>query len=62
MIVRRQIEEFPILFREWVAGFNPKHFIVDEWGLFNPPGISKDYVQRDHELNFLDDEDFGYGD
>ena len=64
MIVRRQIEEFRVLFREWVAGFNPKHFIVDEWGLFNPPGISQDYVQRDDELNFLDDEeeDFGFED
>lgn len=51
---------------EWVAGFNPKHFIVDEWGLFNPPGIPKDYVQRDEELDFLDEDedeiDFGYND
>lgn len=51
--------------REWVASFNPKHFIVDEWGLFNPPGIPQDYVQRDEELDFLDGEDeidFGYND
>jgi len=64
LIVRRQIEEFRLLFREWVAGFNPKHFIVDEWGLFNPPGIPQDYVQRDDELDFLDEDDdeidFGY--
>ena len=56
-IVRRQLEEFRVLFRDWVLTFNPKHFIVDEWGLFNPPGISQDYVQRDDELNFLDEED-----
>ena len=56
-IVREEIEEFRILFRDWVLTFNPKHFIVDEWGLFNPPGISQDYVQRDDELNFLDEED-----
>lgn len=58
-IVRNLIEEFKILFAEWVEGFNPKHFIVDDWGLFNPPGISRDYIQRDDELNFLyeDDED-----
>lgn len=66
LIVRRQIEEFRLLFREWVAGFNPKHFIVDEWGLFNPPGIPQDYVQRDDELDFLDEDDdeidFGYND
>lgn len=56
-IVRRQLEEFRLLFREWVATFNPKHFIVDEWGLFNPPGIPQDYEQRDDELNFLDEDD-----
>lgn len=56
-IVREKIEEFRVLFRDWVLTFNPKHFIVDEWGLFNPPGISQDYVQRDDELNFLDEED-----
>jgi len=64
LIVRRQIEEFRLLFREWVATFNPKHFIVDEWGLFNPPGIPQDYIQRDDELDFLDEDedeiDFGY--
>lgn len=56
-IVRKQLEEFRLLFREWVAAFNPKHFIVDEWGLFNPPGIPQDYEQRDDELNFLDEDD-----
>lgn len=56
-IVRDLIEEFRILFAEWVEGFNPKHFIVDDWGLFNPPGISRDYVQRDDELNFLYDDE-----
>jgi hypothetical protein len=56
-IIRNLIEEFRILFAEWVEGFNPKHFIVDDWGLFNPPGISRDYVQRDDELNFLYEDD-----
>ena len=56
-IIRRQIEEFRLLFIDWVAGFNQKNFITDTWGLFNPPGISPDYEQRSDELNFLDDED-----
>jgi hypothetical protein len=56
-IVRDLIEEFRVLFVEWVAGFNQKHFIVDRWGLFNPPGISVDYVQLDDELNFLDEDE-----
>ncbi len=57
LIVRSQLEEFRMLFREWVSTFNPKHFITDEWGLFNPPGISQGYVQDDVELNFLDEDD-----
>lgn len=56
-LIRNLIEEFRILFVDWVAGFNPKHFIVDDWGLFNPPGISPDYIQRDDELDFLNDDD-----
>lgn len=55
-LIRNLIEEFRFLFRDWVAGFNPKHFIVDDWGLFNPPGIPQDYIQRDDELNFLDED------
>lgn len=57
LIVRRQVEEFRLLFRDWVATFNPKHYIVDDWGLFNPPGIPQDYVQQDNELDFLDEDD-----
>lgn len=60
LLVREQLEEFRLLFREWVSTFNPKHFIVDEWGLFNPPGIPQDYVQRDDELDFLDEDDEEY--
>ena len=55
-IIRNLTEEFRLLVVDWVSGFNPKHFIVDNWGLFNPPGISHDYVQRDDELNFLDED------
>lgn len=45
-----------------MATFDPKKFIVDEWGLFNPPGIPQDYVQDDTELNWMDDdEDEGFG-
>ncbi|GEN76700.1 hypothetical protein [Chryseobacterium hagamense] len=58
-LIRNLIEEFRILFVDWVAGFNPKHFIVDDWGLFNPPGITPDYIQRDDELNFLDEDNEG---
>lgn len=56
-IIRKQIEEFRLLFVEWVSSFNQKHFITDSWGLFNPPGIAHDYKQQDNELDFLDDDD-----
>lgn len=56
-IIRNLIEEFKILFADWVSKFNPNYFIVDDWGLFNPPGISKDYTQSDEELDFLDEDD-----
>ena len=38
-IVRRQIEEFRLLFINWVASFDKWNYIVDDWGLFNPPGV-----------------------
>ncbi|WP_203227685.1 hypothetical protein [Paenimyroides viscosum] len=56
-IIRLQIEEFRLLFVEWVGRFNQKHFITDSWSLFNPPGIAHDYKQQDEELDFLDEED-----
>ena len=55
-LIRNQIEDFRLLFVEWVASFNKKHFITDNWGLFNPSGIAHDYEQRSDELNFLDDD------
>lgn len=56
-IIRDQIDEFRLLFIEWVSGFNPQHFITDIWGLFNPSGISSDYEQSDDELDFLDEDE-----
>lgn len=56
-LVRDLIEEFRILFIDWISGFNPKHYIVDNWGLFNPQGISPDHIQSDDELDFLDEDE-----
>jgi len=39
-IVRNLIEEYRLLFIDWVAGFDKWDYIIDRWGLFNPPGIS----------------------
>ncbi|AKD04187.1 hypothetical protein POKO110462_11470 [Pontibacter korlensis] len=41
-LLRRAIEEYRVLFLEWITSFNPWNYIWDDWGLFNPPGASKD--------------------
>jgi hypothetical protein len=39
-LIREALEAYKILFREWVQGFDPWNYLLDDWGLFNPPGIS----------------------
>ena len=41
-LIRREMEEFRLLFIEWVAGFDKRKYIPDSWGLFNPPGVGPD--------------------
>lgn len=38
-LLRLAIEDFRLLFVAWVKGFDVWDYIVDDWGLFNPPGI-----------------------
>lgn len=38
-LIRSEINEFKVLFRNWVKTFDPWNYIIDDWGLFNPPGI-----------------------
>lgn len=38
-MVRDLIEEYRMLFIDWVAGFDKWNYTVDRWGLFNPPGV-----------------------
>ena len=42
-----EIDEFKVLFREWVKSFDVWNYIVDDWGLFNPPGIEYDENEGD---------------
>ncbi len=39
LMVRQLVEEFRLLFIDWVAGFDKFNYIIDRWGLFNPPGV-----------------------
>ncbi|MET3732974.1 hypothetical protein [Moheibacter stercoris] len=44
-LIRLEIENFKVLFREWLKTFDPWNYVLDDWGLFNPPGI--DYEDED---------------
>ena len=46
-IVRRLIEEYRLLFIDWVAKFHSWDYVIDRWGLFNPPGVGP----FDHDPN-----------
>lgn len=58
-MVRELIEEYRLLFIDWVASFDQTHYVVDRWGLFNPPGIGPNDKNPDDDLPFnLDDFEF----
>lgn len=60
-LLRKAVEEFRILFAEWVKTFDPWNYIIDRWGLFNPPGVNYDDHDPDDDLPF-DPDDFFDGD
>jgi len=51
-IVRELIEEYRLLFIDWVAGFDKWDYIIDRWGLFNPPGIGPFDKDPDDDIPF----------
>lgn len=51
-LLRNEIEEFRILFAEWVKTFNEWDYIIDRWGLFNPPGVNYDDYDPDDDIPF----------
>lgn len=62
-LLRTKVDEFRILFAEWVQTFDPWDYIIDRWGLFNPPGVSYDDHAPDDDIpldiNDLPEEYFG---
>lgn len=56
-LLRDEIEGFRILFAQWVATFDPWNYIIDRWGLFNPPGINYDDPEPDEDLPYDDEDD-----
>ena len=51
-LLRNEVEEFRILFAEWVITFDCWNYIIDRWGLFNPPGINYDDKDPDDDIPF----------
>ena len=46
------IEEYRILFIDWVKGFDQWDYVIDRWGLFNPPGVDPFYKDPDEDIPF----------
>jgi hypothetical protein len=50
MLLREAVEEYRLLFIDWVAGFDRSNYHIDRWGLFNPPGIGPHDHDPDDDL------------
>jgi hypothetical protein len=57
-IVRDMLEEYRILFIDWVSGFDKWDYIIDRWGLFNPPGVSPFDKDPDEGIPFDPNKEF----
>jgi hypothetical protein len=55
-MVRELIEEYRLLFIDWVAGFDKWNYVIDRWGLFNPPGIGPHDKDPDEDILFDSDD------
>ena len=58
-IVRDLIEEYRLLFIVWVGGFDKWDYIIDRWGLFNPPGVGPFDKDPDDDIPFHGPDDRG---
>lgn len=59
-LLRKEIEEFRVLFAEWVKTFDCWNYVIDRWGLFNPPGVNYDDKAPDEDLPFNPDDAFDF--
>lgn len=57
-IVRDLLVEYRLLFIDWVSKFDPWDYIIDRWGLFNPPGVGPFDHDPDDDIPFNGYEDF----
>jgi len=59
-IVIELIEEYRLLFIDWIADFDPDDYHVDRWGLFNPPGVSPFDHDPDDDIPFDPEDEFPF--
>ncbi len=51
-LLRDEIEAFRILFAHWVQSFSDSDYLIDRWGLFNPPGVNFDDYDPADDMPF----------
>jgi len=51
-IVRDLLEEYRLLFIDWVSKFDKWDYVIDRWGLFNPPGVGPFDHDPDDDIPF----------
>lgn len=53
MILRNTIDDFRLLFIDWVKTFDCSNYIPDSWGLFNPIGVfPEDFFKDDNGIPY----------
>ncbi|WP_432670689.1 hypothetical protein [Flavobacterium sp. SM2513] len=59
-LIRQELEEFRLLFIEWIESFDTENHLWDDWGMFNPAGANppNQYDDDYSGMNdFLDDDE-----
>lgn len=51
-VVRDLLEEYRLLFIEWVGNFDKGNYLIDRWGLFNPVGVGPFDKDPDDDIPF----------
>ena len=62
LLLRKEIDEFRLLFIDWVAGFDVWNYIKDDWGLFNPLGVNAYDKNPDEDIPFNPDDFLNFED
>jgi len=51
-VIRDLVEEYRLLFINWLTGFDKWDYVIDRWGLFNPPGVGPFDKDPDDDIPF----------